>query len=358
MSELAIDPALYKPGTEELKPDEMRVIALGTGQPAVNRAQANIGWLIELGNGDKFMFDFGYCSQANFSALATPYTDINAYFASHLHTDHVGDFGLIWVTSWIAGRDRALKLYGPAGVKPEFGTKHFAEKQIESFAWDLDTRKGILPPDGMKVDVTEINDTKTVEVYNENDVNIISFPALHGDGSVSYRLEWNGLSLIYSGDTAPNQFMIDNGQNADILIHETYNTPAQTAEGFGLPVPAATFVATSVHSIPDQAGYLVSKCDPRLFVGFHCFNNEKTHAEIVAGVRKHYKGEFILAADLMVLNVTKDDIRARMAEVDDHAYLANSRSTQPASPPPDGARKPALEMSDWLLESRVLPPPD
>jgi ribonuclease Z len=58
----------------------MRVIALGTGQPSVNRAQANIGWLVELGNGDKFMFDFDYCSQANFSTLATAYTDIRAYF--------------------------------------------------------------------------------------------------------------------------------------------------------------------------------------------------------------------------------------------------------------------------------------
>ncbi len=72
MTELILEPDPYRPGLEDLSADEMRVIALGTGQPSVNRAQANIGWLVELGNGDKFMFDFGYCSQANFSALATP----------------------------------------------------------------------------------------------------------------------------------------------------------------------------------------------------------------------------------------------------------------------------------------------
>ena len=70
--ELELEQTPYQPGLKEIGPDEMRVVALGTGQPSVNRAQANIGWLVELGNGDKFMFDFSYCSQANFSAIATP----------------------------------------------------------------------------------------------------------------------------------------------------------------------------------------------------------------------------------------------------------------------------------------------
>jgi hypothetical protein len=44
---------VYYPGTEELKPDEMRVIALGTGMPMPRLKQAAACFLIELGNGDK-----------------------------------------------------------------------------------------------------------------------------------------------------------------------------------------------------------------------------------------------------------------------------------------------------------------
>ena len=44
---------VYYPGTEELKPDEMRVIALGSGMPMPRRKQAAASFLIELGNGDK-----------------------------------------------------------------------------------------------------------------------------------------------------------------------------------------------------------------------------------------------------------------------------------------------------------------
>ena len=97
----------YYPNTEELAPDEMRIVALGTGRPFVRPAQANAGWLIELGNGDKFMFDFGFGTQMRFSALEIPYHDMTAYFATHLHTDHVGDFAQIWIGSWVGGRTPA-----------------------------------------------------------------------------------------------------------------------------------------------------------------------------------------------------------------------------------------------------------
>ncbi len=45
---------VYYPGTEDLAPDEMRVVALGTGQPSPRPKQAAACWLVELGNGDKF----------------------------------------------------------------------------------------------------------------------------------------------------------------------------------------------------------------------------------------------------------------------------------------------------------------
>jgi ribonuclease Z len=37
----------------------MRVVALGTGMPSARPKQAAACWLVELGNGDKFLFDLG-----------------------------------------------------------------------------------------------------------------------------------------------------------------------------------------------------------------------------------------------------------------------------------------------------------
>src|ERR1043165_8832642 len=72
----------FYPNTETLAADEMRVTALGTGRPFVRRGQANCSWLIELGNGDQFVMDFGSGSQANFTALEIPHQDVTAYFAT------------------------------------------------------------------------------------------------------------------------------------------------------------------------------------------------------------------------------------------------------------------------------------
>ena len=54
---IAPDRYVYYPGSEELGADEIRVIACGTGMPTARRSQAAASWVIELGNGDKFIVD-------------------------------------------------------------------------------------------------------------------------------------------------------------------------------------------------------------------------------------------------------------------------------------------------------------
>ena len=224
----------YFPNTEPLAANEMRVIALGTGRPFVRRAQANCSWLIELGNGDKFIMDFGSGSQANFTALEIPHQDITAYFATHLHADHVGDFAQVWIGSWTGGRVKPLVLYGPSGPEPKYGTEHFVRRQMESWPGTPIRAWGLLPDAGAEVEVHEFDYRQTGVVYDRNGVVIKSFPAVHiYDGPVSYRLEWNGLTFVFSGDTTPSQFFVDNAQGADLLIHECFNTVTQLIERSG-----------------------------------------------------------------------------------------------------------------------------
>ena len=64
---------VYYPGTENLAPDEMRVVACGTGMPNSRPKQAAACFLVELGNGDKFIFDIGSGSAERLSAMKIPY---------------------------------------------------------------------------------------------------------------------------------------------------------------------------------------------------------------------------------------------------------------------------------------------
>ncbi len=58
-TDTAPDRYAYYPGTEELKAGEIRIVACGTGMPSARRSQAATCFLVELGNGDKFLFDIG-----------------------------------------------------------------------------------------------------------------------------------------------------------------------------------------------------------------------------------------------------------------------------------------------------------
>jgi hypothetical protein len=88
---------VYYPGTEALAPDEMRVIACGSGMPMPRLKQAAACMLVELGNGDKFIFDMGTGSMERLYALGIPLDYLDKVFLTHLHADHMGDLPAFYI---------------------------------------------------------------------------------------------------------------------------------------------------------------------------------------------------------------------------------------------------------------------
>ncbi|MCZ6755185.1 MAG: MBL fold metallo-hydrolase, partial [Gemmatimonadetes bacterium] len=97
-------PASYFPNTELLGAAEMRITALGTGMPNQTKRAVSISYLVELGNGEKFLFDIGMGAMGNLFSLRPDFSKIDKVFASHLHVDHVGDFKGLHIGSWLSGR--------------------------------------------------------------------------------------------------------------------------------------------------------------------------------------------------------------------------------------------------------------
>ena len=318
-------PASYFPNTELLGSDEMRITALGTGMPNQTRAAVSISYLVELGNGDKFLFDVGSGMLANLFSLRPDFSKIDKVFASHLHVDHVGDFMAFHIGGWLSGRYTPLHLYGPSGSKPELGTKAFAEAMRKGYAWDLAGRSGALPDAGAEIEVHEFDYKQENEiVYQENGVTIRSWPAIHLlDGPVSFSLEWNGLKYVFGGDTYPNKWYIKYAADADVASHEAFLPPKALAAYFGWGLEQATFVSTRIHTEPQAFGKVMAEVKPRLAVGYHSVQSPENNAAIMDGVRKTYDGPLALARDLMVINVTKETMKVRMAVVDEYVLPPN-----------------------------------
>jgi ribonuclease Z len=133
---------IYYPGTEDLAPDEMRVTACGTGMPNARPKQAAACWLVELGNGDKFLFDIGTGSAERIAAMKIPYNYLNKVFIGHLHSDHFGDLDALYCGGIVANRVVPLEVWGPSSSDPKYGTKAAMDAFEKMLAWDIDTRMG------------------------------------------------------------------------------------------------------------------------------------------------------------------------------------------------------------------------
>ena len=346
------DPYMYYPGTEALGPDEMRVIACGTGMPSARRGQAASCFLVELGNGDKFLFDLGSGSMRNVMALNIPADFLTKIFLSHLHTDHWADLPGLWAGGWTGGRTRPLEVWGPSGAREDMGTKYAIEHFMRTYNWDYVTRavKVSSVPGSIMVHEFDYRGINEV-IYEENGVTVRSIPAVHaGDGPVSLILEWNGYKFVYGGDTAPNKWFVDHCKDADFILQECMMTPEQFMKFYGMPAGRALMMQWDIHTSAQSCGKIFSELKPRHAAAFHFFNEEGTRYDIYAALRQTYDGPLSLADDLMVWNITREEITERMAVPVDNAWDVAGPTRPPA---PDGKFPP--QESEFILSGRWQP---
>jgi len=340
----------YYPNTETLGPDEFRIISCGTGMPNARPSQAASCWLVELGNGDKFIFDCGTASADNIAALSIPYDFLDKVFLSHLHTDHFGDLDALFVGGLINGRQGPLRVWGPSGATPEMGTAYSLDHLVKALAWDIAGRAGRLPASGQVMEVHEFDFSKENQVvFDENGVVIRSWPANHViDGSVSFALEWNGYKFVFGGDTYPNQWYDEYARDADVAIHECFITVPDLINKMNFPVDRALNDGTQIHTPPEAFGKVMSRIKPRHAIAYHFFNDFDTAPAILKGIRSTYDGPLTLADDMMVWNVTRDGITARDIIFDENVWSPPS-----AYPPPPVDASVKKDVSPWIIEKNL-----
>jgi ribonuclease Z len=335
----------YYPNTENLAPDEMRVVACGTGMPTTRAAQAAACFLVELGNGDKFLFDIGTGSAERISSLQIPYDFLDKVFIGHLHADHFGSLPELFIGGALMGRQRPLRVWGPSGPVPELGTAYAVQKMREMYTWDLAGRVGLVDFRGYSLEVNEFDYRgKNAVIYEENGVTIRSFPAIHSlDGPVSFSLEWNGLKFVFGSDTYPNTWFVEYAKDADLVVHECFVAVPDLVSKMRFTPEQALTVGTQIHTAPEAFGKVMTQIEPRMAVAYHFFKDFDTTAQVNDRIRTTYDGPLSLAEDFMVWNITKDDIRVRMAVVEEHTW-APPLASKPELPRKDDRENYSKEM--------------
>ena len=168
-------------------------------------------------------------------------------------------------------------------------------------------------------------------IYEANGVTIRSFPAIHAiDGPVSFTLEWNELKFVFSSDSYPNKWFTEYAKDADIAIHECFIAVPDLVKKLKFDPQTALTVGTQIHTAPEAFGKIMAEVKPRMAVAYHFFKDFDTTAAVNDRIRTTYDGPLSLAEDFMVWNVTKNDIKVRMAVVEEATWSPPSAiATQP-----------------------------
>jgi ribonuclease Z len=313
---------VFIPGEEPLEDGEMRVTVLGSGNPWPTRAQASASILVEIGNPERdlLVFDLGTGSLANYASLKLPVNKLNKVFLTHLHADHMGDLITLSGSYAKVGRaDGPVFVWGPSGTEPRLGTQHFVKSIEEALAWDTEAGNGAINPDSMKIVASEFDFRQTKVVYDKNGVKVTSFPVVHCiSGAVGYRLDFAGLSFVFSGDTrAAWPLVRASAGGVDLLIHECFPPAAALAAASGLSIKQATIALNAIHTSPRAAGKVFGLVKPRMAGLWHTLLTPQIIHLLHSELSAVYDGPVVQTQDLTVFNITKEAVVARQAKVSD-----------------------------------------
>ncbi|MEZ5922711.1 MAG: MBL fold metallo-hydrolase, partial [Parvularculaceae bacterium] len=203
-----------------LKDDGLNVYFCGTGSPLPSKKRAQTCTAIFAG-GKYFLVDTGTGSWENIQAAGIPGEKLAGIFLTHFHSDHIGDLGEADLGSWVAGRPGKLIVYGPEGVARVVAGAN------EEYALDHEYRTAhhgpaIADPATEGLEPHTFEGGATVVVLDEDGLKVTAFPVKHDPvkPAVGYRFDYQGRSVVVSGDTAPTEKIVTASKGADLLIHE------------------------------------------------------------------------------------------------------------------------------------------
>jgi len=246
----------FFPGIEELGADEMRISFIGSSPVPPTRAQAGTAIMVELGNGKRFFFDLGPGCLRNIVALQVPLQMVNDIFITHLHIDHYGELPYIYGFSAWMGRWKPLRVTGPSGRTPQDGTKAMIEGMKAMTHWHTDSFNQFPIGDGYEVEVNEFDFRDGNGIcYDQDGVVIRHWRRAHGkDGASAYRLDWNGLSFVWTGDGRPDANTAKFAKGVDVFVSELQpDTMNIQAVKFGIPPIMGLVPIDVAHTITRRA---------------------------------------------------------------------------------------------------------
>lgn len=283
-----------------------KVVLLGTRSgPSFDPQRFGISTLIMAGP-ERLLFDCGRSLTTGMARLAINPADVTKVFLTHLHSDHIVSLPELLLFPWASqGRTVPLQVWGPDG------TRSMVKHLLDAFSFDIHIRRDIdekYPAEGVKVIA---NDIREGVVHEANGVKVSAFFVDHGPvkPAFGYRVDYQGHSVVISGDTKPSESLVKSSQNVDVLIHELGQSK-QDPRFAGPPdelIPGLRVTRRQARTIADhhtdaaEAGQVFQRVNPKLAVFSHYSNI--VPADAVRLIMQTYSGRVEFGEDLMTIEI-------------------------------------------------------
>ncbi|NOX72023.1 MAG: MBL fold metallo-hydrolase [Candidatus Micrarchaeota archaeon] len=260
---------------------EITILGSGTFIPEVGRHASS--YLCRAGN-KNIVFDFGRGAIENLLKAGAAYYDIDAIFITHTHADHHGEIpSLLHILcnesglSQIEGRWKrkdALVIYGPQGIRKSI------DDVKNAFRMKCDKTDN-------RITIVELSPGETVD---GGEWKVFCFEAEHSRNRMclSYRIEAEGKSVAYSGDTAYCKGIIDACRDVNVAILETSLPDELKGNG---------------HMSASDAARIASEAGASVLVLTHIYRSYIEKHDIVSEAKNVFGGEVKIATDMMKIRI-------------------------------------------------------
>ena len=293
--------------TQPASPTKTQVVMLGTGTPLPDPDRAGPSTALIV-NGTGYLVDAGTGVVRRAAAArdkgikALEPKNLKIAFLTHLHSDHTLGLADLILTPWTMGRTEPLELYGPPG------TRSMVQHLLEAYAVDIKTRTEGLErssPSGYHVNVHEI---AAGLAYKDANITVTAFDAHHGSiPAYGYRFEAPDRTVVIGGDGSGKNEAPENCRRCDVLIAEAY-----TLASFEMVSPQWKQYRQAFHPSSKELANVANRAKPATLVLYHIANagcdqvgtqacrDAGSEMQLLAEVRKLYKGRVVAAHDLDV----------------------------------------------------------
>ena len=277
----------------------IRVTFLGTGTPTPNPRQFGQSILVEASD-TRLLFDCGRGCGHRLWNLGPQYLRNTSHlFLTHMHSDHTVGVADLYLNGWNQGRQDNLRVYGPAAA--EAFMRHLRLAYEEDVVFRADRQLHAVSRETLDYIAMEVVDGEQVVI---GDVTVTAIAVDHHvvEPAFGYRVDFGEFSVVISGDTAYSDNLIRHSMDTDVLIHEVMSPALEHFVRTTFSQEVADEIVAS-HTLAPDVGRVFSEARTRLGVLTHLDNEPSRIPELEAQVESTWSGDFVVAEDLMVIEI-------------------------------------------------------